>query len=130
MELAEAYNKNGQFQETIKLLRRVLYSEAPLIPEDHPLRVDVQVYLGSAYKGSGMISELIPLYEEILVTIHSRSPKIRKIQTGIQVDLAIAYSKNGRTEAATPMLEQIISADEPATQLDRSAQIEARCVLG
>ena len=107
--LAVAYVWNGQAEQAVKLLERVV--EIPTnLSETHPYHLALQGDLARAYQSSLQIKKAVGILEHI-VKSQTRLPETHADRLTSQHYLACAYLDDGRVEEAIRLLEHVVKIE-------------------
>ena len=106
-DLAVAYQDNGQSQEAITLLERVV-KDRETLKEDHPDRLHSQHGLAGAYHENGQVQEALTLLEQV---VKIRDQTLRENHLDLLAsrhNLATYYWDLGRRETAFEMMAHVV----------------------
>ncbi|KAL6796932.1 hypothetical protein J3E68DRAFT_450006 [Trichoderma sp. SZMC 28012] len=109
LELARAYNVNGQWKEAIAILENIrqVHESHTSLNEDDPDRLTVLHVLGEAYESSGRTKEAIPLLAEVVSIEEISCEKGNPILFGSKYKLAACYLSNCQIDEAVAIFKEL-----------------------
>ena len=107
-KLAHAYQKNGQLNEAIQLLKHVVKIKKATLDEDDPDRLTSEHELGHAYQEKGQVDEAIEILQHVLKFRKAKLPEDHPSRLNTSHNLAEAYQAKGKVDEAIEMLEQVV----------------------
>ncbi|KAL5086823.1 hypothetical protein Trisim1_008735 [Trichoderma cf. simile WF8] len=109
LELARAYNVNGQWKEAIAILENIrqVHELHMSLNKDDPDRLTVLHVLGEAYESSGRTKEAIPLLTEVVSIEEISSEKGDPILFGSKYKLAACYLSNCQIDEAVAIFKEL-----------------------
>jgi tetratricopeptide (TPR) repeat protein len=118
--LALALSENGQYEEAIPLIEKVVGIRERLLPADHVSRQTSQSVLAIAYLHNGQVAEATPLLEELArleaQTIAEMDPD--RPDMDAHDWLAEAFKQAGRLSEAVALRERVVNTQ--ALYLDKT----------
>jgi tetratricopeptide (TPR) repeat protein len=115
LDLASAYNDNGDAQKAVPLLERLVKAYKMMPPTEESLACEAftQNELSRAYNLNGQTQQAVALLEEV-VDRHQAAleTKVNHERLRSQHALAIAYTANGQSNDAVALLEEVVKAYE------------------
>ncbi|KAM6482924.1 hypothetical protein HDV62DRAFT_405678 [Trichoderma sp. SZMC 28011] len=109
LELARAYNVNGQWKEAIAILENIrqVHELDMSLNKDDPDRLTVLHVLGEAYESSGRTKEAIPLLAEVVSIEEISCEKGNPILFGSKYKLAACYLSNCQIDEAVAIFKEL-----------------------
>lgn len=122
--LAAAYTRNGQAQDAIPLLQRLVQIGSRVRAEDRLLRW--QTELAMAYSTADQTKSAIRLLEQVVEIQSKKLPEDDAYRLSSQRKLASAYLKNGQIQDAIRLLEHVITIMSRTLVEDHPSQLVAQ----
>lgn len=124
--LAAAYTRNGQAQDAVPLMERVVELGSRTRSEDHLDQLRWQTELAMAYSKNGQIRDAIRLLERVVEIQPRKLPENSINRLSSQRKLASAYLRNGQSKDAIRLLEQIIEIMSRTLAEDHPSRLVAQ----
>lgn len=125
-KLAHAYQKKGQIDKAIQLLKHVVKIRKEKLAEDDHDRLTSEHELGHAYQEKGQIDEAIQLLGHVAKIRIAKLPEDHPSRLNTQHNLALAYQAKGKIDEAIKMLEHVVEIRKATLAEDHTYRIASQ----